>query len=165
MGGDSAGVEEEGLSIDIGKDKKVFIKGSFIIGFTTSFRMGQLLQYSLEVPEKIGRMSDERYMNTVFVDCVRSCFRVGGFLTSENGSEVGGNFLVGYNKRVYEIEPDFHVRIPSNGYYACGCGRDLCLGSLFSTKGKRPQDRIKMALNAAARFSAGVRGPFTIKCL
>lgn len=165
MGGDSASMDVGSYSIDICKDSKVFINGNFIIGFTSSFRMGQLLQYSLEVPDKGHGVSDEKYMSTVFIDCVRECFKKGGYMTIENGVEKGGFFLVGYNKKLYEIEPDFHVRIPSNNYYVCGCGGDICLGSLFSTKGKEPKERIKIALNAAARFSAGVRGPFIIESL
>ena len=30
--------------------KKVFHNGEFIMGFTDSFRMGQLLQYKLQIP-------------------------------------------------------------------------------------------------------------------
>ena len=57
MGGDSAGVA--GLKITIRKDPKVFINGNFLMGFTTSFRMGQLLQYSFKPPEHPKNMTIE----------------------------------------------------------------------------------------------------------
>ena len=49
-------------------------------------------------------------------------------------------------------------------YHACGCGRDLVLGSLFTTDqfDLKPRERINMALSAAAEFSAGVRAPFQV---
>ena len=48
MGGDSAGVG--GLCIETRKQPKVFRNGDFLIGYTDSFRMGQLLQYKMSPP-------------------------------------------------------------------------------------------------------------------
>ena len=45
MGGDSAGVS--GLDITVRADAKVFRNGDFLIGFTSSFRMGQLLAFHM----------------------------------------------------------------------------------------------------------------------
>ena len=47
IGGDSAGVG--GMSLTVRADEKVFQNGEFLMGFTTSFRMGQLLRYSLKL--------------------------------------------------------------------------------------------------------------------
>ena len=161
MGGDSAGVS--GLRLTVRKDEKVFINSDFIIGFTTSFRMGSLLRYSFNPPEKPRDFTDEEFMNTKFVDAIRECFKAGGFATSDAGAEVGGQFIVGYNKRLYTIDSDYQVGMPADPFCAAGCGIDLCLGSMCSTKGKPPRDRICTALSAAERFSAGVRGPFVVK--
>jgi hypothetical protein len=44
-----------------------------------------------------------------------------------------------------------------------GAGQDLALGSLFSTATiKTPRKRVRMALEAAAKFNMTVRPPFTI---
>ena len=50
MGGDSAGVS--GLDITVRSDPKVFRNGDFLIGFTSSFRMGQLLAFRLRPPPR-----------------------------------------------------------------------------------------------------------------
>ena len=50
IGGDSAGLSGWGLTVR--KDPKVFANGPCIMGFTSSFRMGDLLRYSLVVPER-----------------------------------------------------------------------------------------------------------------
>lgn len=78
IGGDSAGVGD--LLLEIRKDPKVFINGQFIIGFTSSFRMGQLLQYSFVPPEHPRRMGIDKFMNTIFVNAIRKCFADGGYL-------------------------------------------------------------------------------------
>ena len=50
IGGDSAGVA--GLSLVVRADEKVLRNGDFLMGFTTSFRMGQLLRYKLDPPRR-----------------------------------------------------------------------------------------------------------------
>ena len=161
IGGDSAGVA--GLSISIRNDEKVFVNGPFIMGFTTSFRMGQLLQYKLTIPKQTTNQSDMEYMVTDFIDSVRRCFAENGFgkLPDKDHHE-GGNFLVGYNGKLYNIDHDFQVGVPSLQYDAVGCGEDIAKGSLYSTKGKEPTARIKLALEAASTFSAGVAPPFKL---
>ena len=156
IGGDSAGVA--GLSLSIRADEKVFQNGPFIMGFTTSFRMGQLLRYKFDPPQQTVSQNEMQYMVTNFIDAVRQCFANNGFGDKE--ATVGGNFLVGYKGKLYNIEADFQVGVPAETYDAVGCGSDLALGALYASKGKSPEQRIKLALEAAANFSAGVSAPF-----
>jgi len=160
IGGDSAGVA--GLSISIRSDEKVFQNGPFIMGFTSSFRMGQLLRFKFDPPKQTVHQDDYEYMVTDFVDAVRHCFSHNGF--GDKDATVGGTFLVGYKGKLYTIENDHQVGIPSVPYDAVGCGADLALGSLYSTQGSKltPEQRIALALEAASTFSAGVAPPFLI---
>jgi len=162
IGGDSAGVG--GLSLSIRTDPKVFINDEFIFGYTSSFRMGQLLEYSFCPPKPYENESGMAYMVKRFVPAVKDCLRSGGYQTNINGQDSGGVFLVGYRGVLYEIESDYQVAKGTQQYYACGCGSDLVLGSLYTTNRLElsPEERIKIALEAAAEFSAGVCGPFTI---
>lgn len=165
IGGDSAGVS--GLSLHVRKDPKVFINGPFVMGFTSSFRMGQLLRYSFIPPEHPAKIGIDRYMNTIFVDSVRECLKEGGFAEVAHGVESGGTFIIGYKGKLFVMHGDYQIAIPATNYTAVGCGEDLCIGSLHATNGTdvEPKKRIKMALQAAEAFSGGVRGPFTIKSL
>lgn len=156
IGGDSAGVA--GLDITIRGDEKVFNNGPFIMGFTTSFRMGQLLRYKFTPPKQNTSQDDMTYMVTDFIDAAQKCFVENGF----GSKSIGGTFLVGYNGKLYSIDSDFQVGIPTMGYDACGCGAPLALGSIYSTVGKSPEERIKLALEAAATFNAGVAAPFLL---
>lgn len=45
---------------------------------------------------------------------------------------------------------------------AVGCGDQIARGALYGTQMQPPKERIRIALEAAERFSAGVRGPFII---
>jgi hypothetical protein len=161
IGGDSAGVS--GLDIHVRTDEKVFTNGNFIFGFTTSFRMGQLLQYSFVPPEQPEDKSDMAYLVTDFIDEIRSCFTVGGFLTKLNDVEEGGCFLLGYKGKLYEISSDFQVGSTSVPFSSVGCGAALSKGAMFATTHiKDPEDRIRLALDAAEYFSAGVCKPYKI---
>jgi hypothetical protein len=169
IGGDSA--EVGGCQLNVRADQKVFRNGPFLMGFTSSFRMGQLLRYKFNPPEHpyIAGMDKKidtyKYMVTYFVDAVRQCLKDGGFATKKDEEESGGNFLVGYDSRLFEIEGDYQVAEQVAKYNAVGCGSQIALGSLYSTGGQPPEDRVRLALEAAERFSSGVRGPFVIKKL
>ena len=86
IGGDSAGVNSR-FDLAIRADQKVFINGPFVMGFTSSFRMGQLLRYKLTPPERYESQDLYNFMVTAFIDAVRACLKTGGFMRKENEVE------------------------------------------------------------------------------
>lgn len=80
VGADSAGVG--GWTLTIRKDAKVFANGPYVMGFTTSFRMGQILCWSFKPPPP-GKGSLERFMCTTWVDTARKALSEGGWATKE----------------------------------------------------------------------------------
>lgn len=166
MAGDSAGVGSS--DIEIRKDPKVFQKGPFLIGFTSSFRMGQILQYNLvTTAQPFKKMDDFQYMVSVFVEDVRKCFSKHGFNTSTNGQDAGGSFLVGYRGKIYKIESDYQVGESVDPFNSVGCGSQEALASLYSTQltDWPPETRLQIALEAAAYYNTGVRAPFNMLVL
>jgi len=164
IGGDSAGVDPSNLAINMRKDEKVFVRDKFVFGFTSSFRMGQVLSYSFKPPYHRKSLSIEQYMNTIFIDKVRECFGECGVLKVVSDVEsFDGAFLVGYCGRLFKIGCDFQVEESIDDFNACGCGEDVCIGALWATQCLEPEERVNIALSAAARYNAGVREPFTIK--
>ena len=143
-------------------DRKVFTNGPVAIGFTTSFRMGQLLAHSLSVPEPPADCNLHRWMVTSFVDAVRDCLKAGGYAQKDKEEERGGTFLVGIRGRLFHVSGDYQVGEPAAGFDACGCGFEIARGALAATRGRPAFDRVTTALRAAEEFSAGVRGPFYI---
>lgn len=167
IGGDAAAVA--GLDIDTRSTPKVFVNGPMIFGFTTSFRMGDLLQYALEIPERDERhQSVDKYMRTTFVDAVRKCLKDGGYARKENEVEAAGTFLVGYEGRIFEVNSDYQVGESRMPFAAIGCGETYAKGSMMTALGAAdskeisdPRAILEEALNVASHFSAGVRPPFT----
>ena len=160
IGGDSAG--SNGHDVQIRADEKVFKNGPMIMGFTTSFRMGDLLRYSLTVPE-IPNRGLRRWMTTTFIDAVRQCLKDGGYAKKSDEVEKGGNFLVGVAGRLFEIDNDYQVADLAFGWGSVGSGYQIANGSLYTTGqvGElSAKQRITLALNAAVEYSPFVRPPF-----
>jgi len=168
MGGDSAGVSY--LDTLRRADVKVFLrkgKEPMIMGYTSSFRMGQLLRFKLEIPERSRDKDVYEYMVTDYIDAVRKCFKDGGFGITKNEERSGGTYLVGYAGRLFTIYDDFQVAENMLPYASCGCGEDYAMGVLYATSDTNtlPQNRIRLALECAEEFSGGVKGPFVIEKL
>lgn len=165
IGGDSAGVDVGSLAVSNRSDPKVFRNGPYIIGFTSSFRMGQLLQYSdLPVPDT---WDVNKFMVTTFIDAVREIGERGGYIGKDSeGREDFGTFIVGFEDKMYYIDSDLQVGIHNDGLAACGCGEGFALGSVWSLRQNSPSmapiNLIRNGLEAAAYHSGGVRPPFVI---
>lgn len=162
VGGDSAGVA--GLNISIRKDVKVFRNGPFIMGFTTSFRMGQLLRYNFEPPQRPEDMEDDmKFMVSYFIPAVKKCFKDGGFLKTKDNQDEGGAFLVGYKGSLYQIDDDYQVGQHTDDIASVGCGSQIALGAMYALSDWSPRDRISRALEITTHLNAGVRPPFVIE--
>lgn len=153
MGGDSAGVAG-GIAISR-SDEKVFLVQNILYGFTSSFRLGQLLRYALVAPQQNGK-DDMAYLVTDFMGALRGCLK-------EHGHNEGGTFLLGYKGHLYAVDSDYQVGRHHYPYAACGSGYEVALGSLYTTRDwPDSEKRVRVALEAAATFCTGVQGPFTI---
>lgn len=168
IGADSAGVDAcYGLTVRA--DEKVFVRERsgtrWVFGFCGSFRIGQLLRYSLDIPEPEDDDDPTKFMVTKFVDAVRCCLAEGGALrTTKKYREEAGTFLVGLRGDLFTIEGDLQVARAVDPYAAIGCGDHLAVGAMHALADtrKRPEAKIEAALAAAERYSAGVRGPFHV---
>jgi len=168
LGGDSLG--SNGYSKVVRKDKKVFkLQGNSgaIIGYTSSFRMGQLLMYADNLIEREAIMDDDvnhKYLVTKFIPKIIKLFENEGFIKNDKGEKSGGCFLLGYKDKLWQIESDFQVGESCDQYDACGCGEEFALGSLKTTEDLEMNsiERIHLALQSASKFSVGVAPPYYI---
>ncbi|GAA0234186.1 hypothetical protein [Cryptosporangium japonicum] len=159
IGGDSAGVS--GYVVHTRADSKVFVTGSYAFGFTTSFRMGQLIRWAWTPPEPPAT-DLERFLSTTFVDGLRECLKTGGWASKDNERECGGVFLVGVAGRLFNVDSDYQVGESAHGYDAVGAGEEVALGALYATARTRmsPRKRLQLALEAAEAFNGNVTAPF-----
>ncbi len=184
MGADSAGVA--GLSMTVRADRKVFElcragvpprtagglargdRDRMLVGFTSSFRMGQIIQHHVALPDHPRGVPTFDWMVREFVPAVRKALKEHAFTTVNNNVETGGSFLVAYRNRIYTIDGDFQVGEPVAPFDAVGCGASIALGAMdalhrWDTPGGI--QLVELALQAAERHSAGVRRPFHTEVL
>lgn len=170
IGGDSAGIA--GWSLSVRADEKVFRNGPFVIGFTSSFRMGQVLRYKTFLPTPPDDLAElDRFMATSFVDAIRESFKSAGIAEKDKEKESCGTFLVGVGGHLFTIDDDYQVARNVDPFAACGCGQSSALGAMSMvlmlsasnrTEGMTPEDFVGLSLSASERNCSGVRGPFTI---
>lgn len=161
MGGDSVG-GGDGWQVRLRLDPKVHKVGEFLLGFTTSFRMGQLLAHAFTAPRRQIGQDVFAFMVAEFVPAVRRCFETGGWAASHNGVHEGGEFLVGHAGRLFCIHSDFQVAEYAEQVAAIGCGSSFALGAMWACGDFGAAERVDIGLKAAAHFSGGVRAPFTV---
>jgi hypothetical protein len=163
LGGDSASVNTTTYGLHARCGPKVFRLGELAIGYTTSFRMGDLLAHAFKPPKMPKKTSAlDGWMVNELVESARSLFRARAYSSTRDGQEWGGEWLVGVRGRLYCVGDNFQVARPLDGLHAIGCAADLAVGVLFATKGKASEARVRLALKVAERRSAGVRGPFKV---
>ena len=171
LGGDSAASDDKSGLIFQRTDPKVFKVGQYGIAFVDSFRMGQILQYNWTPPvykPTSGYRNLDKFIRTKFVESVKDAFKEYGYGNFSSGNEdgdQGGIFIIAVQGagRIFTMDTDFHISEADVMYMAEGAGQELALGSLFSTSLiKTPRKRVRLALEAAAKFNMTVRPPFTI---
>jgi hypothetical protein len=171
LGGDSAASDDKTGLIFSRVDPKVFRVGQFGIAFVDSFRMGQILQYNWTPPKytpTAGYRNLDKFIRTKFVESIKDAFKEQGYGNFSSGTEdgdEGGIFLIAVQGagRIFTMDSDFHIGEADVQYMSEGAGQELALGSLYSTSMvKTPRKRVRMALEAAAKFNMSVRPPFTI---
>lgn len=172
LGGDAAASDEKSGLIFQRTDPKVFKVGQYGIGFVDSFRMGQILQYNWTPPiykPTAGFRNLDKFIRTKFVESIKQAFQEHGYgrfgSNAQDDGDEGGVFIIAVqgSGRIFTMDSDYHIAEVDVQYMAEGAGQELALGSLFSTSSiKTPRKRVRMALDAAAKFNMSVRGPFTI---
>jgi 20S proteasome alpha/beta subunit len=148
---------------------KIFYNGPFLIGAAGSAKIGQLLQYSLDVPAQKHTEDDMTYMVNSFCEAVRQVFIMRGAMFRENEVEqFHGELLVSYNDQLYVIDGVLCITQLSYPYASVGSGAAVACGSLHvlmpsvQAGALSPKDAIQLALKAAEEHAIGVRGPFDI---
>lgn len=169
MGCDSLG--SNGYTKAVEGQAKAFHHSVFknvVMGSTGTFRHIGLLKYSdnlfPEVDWYKGTEINHKYMVKTFIPNLINLFQNNIPRYSETNR--GGNFLLGVNGKLFEIQADYSVLEPASGFAAVGCGEDVAIGSLVTTtnhfKTLTPQEHIKYALESAENTCCGVQRPFRI---
>lgn len=165
MGGDSASVSN-GYDLTVTRNPKVFKLGDLLIGVAGSRRWLDLLRSWLDLPTPETDEDGLRYMLRVANGMCDLASEYGRFSKKEP-EEIEAGTLVGCHGRLFYIDGHFAVLEPADGFMAMGSGDQVAHGVLYAYKqtvrSPLPTEAVGLALQAAERFSAGVRGPFVIE--
>lgn len=168
LGGDSAGVAA-GHYLSSRADEKVFRCEGYLYAICGSFRGGNVLRYSFKPPRLFENDDLVEYMNTRYIDALRQAMGNAGQRMVHEGLESTDNFafLVGVRGRLFCVESDFQVGYSRSDYLADGSGVSVAEGVLHATRtmNLNPEERLKLALEAAEAHVTSVRGPFVIERL
>lgn len=142
------------------KNDKVFKVEDFIIGYTTSFRMGQILQYSWQPPKHSKDDSDDEYFYKHVISSLKKTFAANDFGHKDKTEFNGGNFLIGWKGRIFEIQDNLsaleysnHASVGSGCYHAVAAMQAM---KNFNILADDPESLMKNALHIAADCTTGV---------
>lgn len=171
MGCDSAGTGYNYAQCTV-RDPKVFENEGLLMGMCGSFRLGQLLQHALAVPDRDPRKeNDMEWLVTDYVDAVREMLQEKGHIHKGEHTEEtmpGSDYLLGYRGKLYIVEENFQILKVNEDYLATGCGYELAAGALYTMKQSPqwnetdPVDIITNAIRAACHHNAGCALPLHI---
>lgn len=143
------------------KNSKIFKKGNMLIGYTSSYRMGQLLEHSLNIPERKDDQSIENYMYVDFVNAVRELLKNNGQMLVDRNIETIGFFLIVTEGLIFKMQDDLALLEAADGFDACGSGEAYARAALHLLKkqGKLgPKEMLTEAIDTAAQYVASVGG-------
>lgn len=175
MGCDSAAIATGSYDLMLRhvSDPKIiaFPEHDLIIGCSGMNRLVSLIADKFTPPddEETADQPKRVYASAVR-DALRDLFESEGGIENDKPSSVDGYCLIGYQGTVWEMDSQFALTKPADAFAAIGCGNAFALGAMYGLEYMRkvdetvtPEYMIEVALEAAERFSAGVRGPFVIK--
>ena len=134
IGADSAG--SNGHLINRRADSKIVtIEGDdaeVVCGYTTSFRMGQILRHHVKLPAKLKK----DWIDWLVVDVIEAICKAlathGWEQKDKEGVQEGGTFILVAGGNLFTVHADFQVAQPDMNYVACGSGQEVALGALHA---------------------------------
>lgn len=133
---------------------KWFTSSGVTFGYAGDISVIQIVKYDLKFRARKRNENPEEYLS-------RYAFAIRRRLSMHDiGSKDGAFFIAALDDRIFTIQEDLSVFRSAHGYAAIGVGSLVALGSLASTLGLPPRERLEKALTAATQHSFGVSPPF-----
>lgn len=145
------------------ENEKIFFCGPWLVGHTTSYRLGQVLRHQVDWPIPPPELADlEGFITTQVMDVVRKALGKAGARRRKQNAEFGGAFLLGLRGRIFAVADDFSVVRLKAPFAAIGHGRFLAYGALHALQDRTTdlEEICRIALEAAEGYDPTVRRPF-----
>jgi ATP-dependent protease HslVU (ClpYQ) peptidase subunit len=138
---------------------KVIIKGDWIYGYAGSLGNGQLFDF-IDLPDVKKKDDVYKILRMDVVENYKSILDTHGSSKDDDSTD----FIIGCLGRLFEFNTD-DWGVAEITEVAIGSGGNFALGSLYSTIGNDPIERIGLALGAAITYSPTCQGPIDILSL
>jgi hypothetical protein len=160
MGSDSA-ISNDARQLRA-KNIKLFKTFDLLIGGAGMLKTFQILRWNLVVPAHTKGYTGEEYINLQLIPAIYECIQKNPVPEQSDGEAVTGcNIMVGYQGRFYQIDSYLSCVSADDDFAAIGSGESFALGSLESTFGMEPFERLGLAMSIAAKYDLYVSDPFT----
>ena len=146
---------------------KVFkLNDNMLIGYTSSFRMGQILQYGIKIPSIKKGEDVDKYMRTYLVDKIIYAFEKANYSKISDNEAKGGTFIIGFLGRIFTVQDDFSVVEYKSPFASVGCGYQYALASMetmeqfkdnFPSHENYIENALKTSLKVSCKFSPYVK--------
>lgn len=171
LGADSLGGSSTSWN-DIASPKLYQPRLWLALGFTTSWRYGQVLGHELTTAlppdgvceKQIDQQGVLHWAVRTLVPTMREVLKAAGYATRENEHETAGTCVVAIRDHVMRVQDDYAVVEPRSGVVACGSGDDAARVAAAAARDLDPifpaSDLAAFALRHAELANPSVRGPF-----
>lgn len=159
IGGDRFG--SNGHNGKVVNRPKVFKKGSMLLGYTGSFRFGQIVEKHFDLPEDT-RKDPYDYMILDFVPAIRKVLEDNKYVKVDEqyGAEP---MICCYRGLIYKFQSGWSV-LEYTDYKAVGSGAESAEGAMSAIidLDLKPKDKVYRALRSASDNIVSVSDPFDI---
>ena len=157
IGGDR-GVSDDSSILSM-LQPKVVIKNDWIYGYAGSLGNGQLFDF-IDLPDVKNKDDVYKILRMDVVENYKSILDTHGSSKDDDSTD----FIIGCLGRLFEFNTD-DWGVAEITEVAIGSGGNFALGSLYSTIGNDPIERIGLAIGAAITYSPTCQGPIDILSL
>lgn len=130
---------------------KIYKINKWVFGYAGAIGTGQLLEF-INFPEVVA--DPYKTLRLDIVEQYRKAIASFGNEDDDSAAEV----LIGYQNRLFEFNT-IDWSVIEVEVSAVGSGNHFALGSLYTTRGQDPLDRIQQALESAIYYSPSCKGP------
>jgi ATP-dependent protease HslVU (ClpYQ) peptidase subunit len=138
---------------------KVIIKGDWIYGYAGSLGNGQLFDF-IDLPPVKNKEDVYKILRMDIVENYKSILDTHGSSKDDDSTD----FIIGCMGRLFEFNTD-DWGVAEITEVSIGSGGNFALGSLYSTIGSDPLERIGLAIGSAITYSPTCQGPIDILSL
>lgn len=145
---------------------KIFLKDNFLFGFGGSYRFGDILEHTFDIPNRDDNITDLQFLVRKFIPELQKCLETNRYINDKNIVQCE-SFLLGHNGCLYNIQADFSIVRSVNNYDAIGSGFVSCLGALniLTKLDISPKKIVKKAIKVAKKDNPFVGGKINILTL